>query len=45
MLLVRRGPGDEARAREMLADAILVADALGMVVLAERARRLVPLPA
>jgi hypothetical protein len=26
----------------MLADSILVADALGMVVLAERARRLVP---
>ena len=38
----RRGPGDVERAREMLADAILVADALGMVVLAERARRLVP---
>ena len=29
-------------ATEMLADAILVADALGMVVLAEKARRLVP---
>jgi hypothetical protein len=28
----------------MLAEAILVADALGMTVLAERARRLVPLP-
>jgi hypothetical protein len=26
----------------MLADAIVVADALGMIVLAERARRLVP---
>jgi tetratricopeptide (TPR) repeat protein len=45
MLLARRGPGDVERAREMLADAILVADALGMVVLAERARRLVPTPA
>ena len=42
MLLARRGPGDVERASEMLADAILVADALGMVVLAERARRLVP---
>ena len=45
MLLARRGPGDVERATEMLADAILVADALGMVVLAERARRLVPTPA
>src|SRR5262249_29481445 len=45
MLLARRGPGDVDRARELLADAILVADALGMVVLAERARRLVPQPA
>ena len=45
LLLTRRGPGDLERAREMLADAIVVADALGMVVLAERARRLVPLPA
>ncbi|MBE2318293.1 AAA family ATPase [Solirubrobacter sp. CPCC 204708] len=34
--------GDVERASEMLADAILVADALGMVVLAERARSLVP---
>ena len=42
MLLARRGAGDVERATEMLADAILVADALGMVVLAERARRLVP---
>ena len=33
------------RARELLADAIVVADALGMVVLAERARALVPAPA
>ena len=45
LLLTRRGPGDLERAREMLADAVVVADALGMVVLAERARRLVPLPA
>ena len=37
--------GEDARASELLADAILVADALGMVVLAERARRLVPAPA
>jgi DNA-binding SARP family transcriptional activator len=44
MLLARRGPGDVERAREMLADAIAVADALGMVALAERARRLAPLP-
>ena len=41
MLLAR---GESERAAEMLADAILVADALGMVVLAERARRLVPAP-
>ena len=34
--------GEDARASELLADAILVADALGMVVLAERARKLVP---
>ena len=45
MLLQRRGPGDVERATEMLAEAILVADALGMVVLAERARKLVPAPA
>ena len=42
MLLARRGAGDVERATEMLADAIVVADALGMVVLAEKARRLVP---
>jgi tetratricopeptide (TPR) repeat protein len=42
LLLARRGPGDVERGTDMLADAILVADALGMVVLAERARRLVP---
>src|SRR4051812_34090337 len=45
LLLTRRGPGDVERARAMLAEAVVVADALGMVVLAERARRLVPLPA
>ena len=38
MLLRAAAPDDVERAREMLADAILVADALGMVVLAERAR-------
>ncbi len=42
MLLARRAAGDVERATEMLADAVLVADALGMVVLAEKARRLVP---
>jgi DNA-binding SARP family transcriptional activator/tetratricopeptide (TPR) repeat protein len=45
MLLQRRRDDDAARASELLADAILVADALGMVVLAERARALVPAPA
>ena len=42
LLLARRGAGDVERATEMLADAIVVADALRMVVLAEKARRLVP---
>ena len=42
LLLTRRGAGDVERGTDMLADAILVADALGMVVLAEKARRLVP---
>jgi DNA-binding SARP family transcriptional activator len=42
MLLARGRADDIARAAEMLADAILVADALGMVVLAEHARSLVP---
>src|SRR3954463_9085048 len=42
MLLGRGRADDIARAAELLADAILVADALGMVVLAERARSLVP---
>ncbi len=37
--------GDVARARELLADAIVTADALGMVVVAERARGLVATPA
>jgi tetratricopeptide (TPR) repeat protein len=45
MLLERRRGDDVRRASEMLADAILAADALGMVVLAERARSLVPAPA
>ena len=42
MLLARRAKGDKARARDLLADAVLEADALGMPVLAERARTLVP---
>jgi DNA-binding SARP family transcriptional activator len=42
MLLARRAKGDKARARELLADAVLAADALGMPVVAERARGLVP---
>jgi tetratricopeptide (TPR) repeat protein len=42
MLLARGRADDATRAAEMLADAILVADALGMVVLAEHARSLVP---
>jgi hypothetical protein len=37
--------GDVVRARELLADAIVEADALGMVVVAERARGLVAAPA
>jgi tetratricopeptide (TPR) repeat protein len=45
MLLERRRGDDVTRASELLADAIVVADALGMVVLAERARALVPAPA
>ena len=44
-LLLARGAGRGTPARAtLLADAIVVADALGMVVLAERARRLVPAP-
>ena len=42
MLLARRRRGDKARARELLADAVLTADALGMGVVAQRARELVP---
>jgi DNA-binding SARP family transcriptional activator/tetratricopeptide (TPR) repeat protein len=42
MLLARRKRGDKARARELLADAVLIADALGMGVVAQRARDLVP---
>jgi tetratricopeptide (TPR) repeat protein len=41
MLLARGEPGDEAAARERLAEAIVAADAIGMVALAERARALV----
>jgi hypothetical protein len=42
MLLARRRRGDKARARELLADAVLTADALGMRCFAQRARDLVP---
>jgi DNA-binding SARP family transcriptional activator/tetratricopeptide (TPR) repeat protein len=42
MLLARRQRGDKARARELLADAAVTADALGMGVVAQRARGLVP---
>ena len=42
MLLARRRRGDKARARDLLADAVLTADALGMGVVAQRARDLVP---
>jgi hypothetical protein len=42
MLLARRAKGDKAHARRLLADAIVEADALGMTVLAEGARALVP---
>jgi tetratricopeptide (TPR) repeat protein len=41
MLLARGEPGDDVAARERLAEAIVIGDALGMVVLAERARALV----
>jgi hypothetical protein len=40
MLLARRRRGDGARARELLADAVSKADALGMAVVAARARTL-----
>ena len=42
MLLVRRRRGDKARARELLADAVVDADALGMPVVGDRARALIP---
>jgi DNA-binding SARP family transcriptional activator/tetratricopeptide (TPR) repeat protein len=42
MLLVRRRRGDKARARELLGEAVAMADALGMGVVAQRARSLVP---
>jgi tetratricopeptide (TPR) repeat protein len=41
MLLLRGGEGHEARARDLLADAVHEADALGMTVLGERARSLI----
>jgi DNA-binding SARP family transcriptional activator len=41
MLLQRRRRGDRARAQELLAEAVQVADALGMRVVAGRARALV----
>jgi DNA-binding SARP family transcriptional activator len=42
MLLARRGRGDKAHARELLAAAAVTADVLGMPVVGERARSLVP---
>ena len=42
MLLMRRARGDRSRARELLASAVVAADALGMPVVAEHARSLVP---
>jgi DNA-binding SARP family transcriptional activator len=42
MLLTRRQRGDKARAHELLADAVVIADALGMRVVADRARGLMP---
>jgi tetratricopeptide (TPR) repeat protein len=41
MLLARGGAGDEEAGRERLAEAIVIADALGMVAVAARARALV----
>jgi len=41
MLLARGENGDDAAARERLAEAIVIADALGMVAVGERARALV----
>jgi tetratricopeptide (TPR) repeat protein len=40
MLLTRRRRGDRARAQELLADAVRIADALGMRVVAARGREL-----
>ena len=40
MLLTRRRRGDRSRARELLADAVSTADALGMAVVAARASTL-----
>src|SRR5262249_6072388 len=42
MLLARGRPDDVSKASDMLADAILSADSLGMVVLAEYARSVAP---
>jgi len=42
MLLTRRRRGDRARARDLLAEAMVTADALGMPVVAQRARDLAP---
>jgi DNA-binding SARP family transcriptional activator/tetratricopeptide (TPR) repeat protein len=42
MLLARRRRGDRARARELLGEAVVTAEALGMGVVAARARALVP---
>jgi hypothetical protein len=42
MLLARRRRGDRARARDLLAEAAVTADALAMCAVAERARGLVP---
>ena len=41
MLLARGAAGDDVAARERLAEAIVIADALGMVAVAARARALV----
>jgi hypothetical protein len=40
MLLARRRRGDRARARELLGEAVLISDVLGMPVVAARAREL-----
>jgi hypothetical protein len=41
MLLARGGKGNEARARDLLAEAVVEADALGMPALGDRARALI----